>query len=55
MRELKGLKLLDIENTGKSITLTFEKGYIVEFEANNFGDSVKGSVMKSVLKEVGYL
>ncbi|MCY8048476.1 hypothetical protein MOD91_18305 [Bacillus haynesii] len=53
MQELKGLKLQDIEKTGKSITLTFEKGYVVEFEPNNFGDSVSGYVMKSVLKEVG--
>lgn len=51
--ELKGLKLLDIENNGYSMTLEFEGGYVLEVSPDNYGDSVKGIIKQVKYEKVG--
>ena len=49
---LKGLKLIDINNNGYSMTLTFEGGYVLEVSPDNYGENVRGQISKIVYEKV---
>jgi len=49
---LKGLKLIDINNNGYYMTLTFEDGYVLEISPDNYGENVKGQISKIVYEKV---
>jgi hypothetical protein len=51
--ELKGLKLVDIENNGYYMTLTFEGGYILEVSTDSCGENMEGEIKKIEYTKVG--